>query len=83
MLYRLVLGVMNAKLKPCVLSLVKSSVFSSVFKPDAFCVDQVNGIRMAGALMTFWTSLLALVTSLVDDPAKTILFEVRSCLLLA
>ncbi|KAL3671843.1 hypothetical protein V7S43_002511 [Phytophthora oleae] len=58
LLISLVLGIMNAKLKPCVLSLV-------------------NGIRVAGALMAFWTSLLALVTSLVDDPGATAVFEVR------
>ncbi|ETK89854.1 hypothetical protein F441_06380, partial [Phytophthora nicotianae CJ01A1] len=59
MLVSLILGIMNAKLKPCLLSLV-------------------NGIRLAGAAMAFWTSTLALVTSIIDDPGSSILYEAWS-----
>ncbi|KAG2837889.1 hypothetical protein PC113_g5682 [Phytophthora cactorum] len=59
MLASLTLGIMNAKLKPCVLSLV-------------------NGIRLAGAVMAFWTSVLALVTSVIDDPGATVVYEAWS-----
>ncbi|KAG7381756.1 hypothetical protein PHYPSEUDO_005698 [Phytophthora pseudosyringae] len=59
MLISLILGIMNANLKPCVFSLV-------------------NGLRLAGAVMGFWTSLLALVTSLMDDPGVTIVYEAWS-----
>ncbi|KAG3249685.1 hypothetical protein PI124_g5682 [Phytophthora idaei] len=59
MLASLTLGIMNAKLKPCVLSLV-------------------NGIRLAGAVMAFWTSALALVTSVIDDPGATVVYEAWS-----
>ncbi|POM66107.1 Hypothetical protein PHPALM_18084 [Phytophthora palmivora] len=38
----------------------------------------VNGIRLAGAVMAFWTSLLATVASLVDDPGATIIYETWS-----
>ncbi|KAF4041960.1 hypothetical protein GN244_ATG05786 [Phytophthora infestans] len=56
MVVSLTLGIINATLKPCILSLV-------------------NGIRLAGAVMAFWTSMLALVTSIIDDPSATIVYE--------
>ncbi|KUF85087.1 hypothetical protein AM587_10005296 [Phytophthora nicotianae] len=41
-------------------------------------VGLVNGIRLAGAAMAFWTSTLALVTSIIDDPGSSILYEAWS-----
>ncbi|KAE9154402.1 hypothetical protein PF006_g1556 [Phytophthora fragariae] len=55
----LTLGIMNAKMRPCVLSLV-------------------NGLRLTGAIMALWTSLIALAVSVIDDPGASIMFEVWS-----
>ncbi|KAJ8552244.1 hypothetical protein ON010_g10302 [Phytophthora cinnamomi] len=39
---------------------------------------KVNGLRLAGAIMALWTSSLALVVAIIDDPGAAILYEAWS-----
>jgi hypothetical protein len=77
--HRLTLGIMNAKLQPCALSLVSTEEEKRAMSSLTRCAtDQANGIRLSGAVMALWSSLLALVATSMDDPGATIVYEVRT-----